>query len=125
MATTSFAVRLEVPWNEPIGLAEPTDRQWSDGIVVVMTVTMSGNATHKEGEMYLMDVPQAERLITAGYARRETEREITIAKSMGHRRGPNLTGHPAVEGDAKPKAKAKSKPKAKAKSKPKAKADGG
>ena len=114
---TSFAVRLEVPWKEPIGLAEPTDRQWSDGIVVVMTTTMNGNATHKEGEMYLMDVPAAERLIKAGYARRETEREIDIAKAMGHRRGPNLTGHPAVE--EKPKAKSKKK------SKPKAENDGG
>lgn len=110
----SFAVRLEIPWKDPIGLAEPTDRQWSDGIVVVMLTTMCGNATHKEGEIYLMDAAAAERLITAGYARRETEREMDIAKAVGHRRGPNLSGHPAVEGDAKSKAKAKSKPKAKA-----------
>lgn len=108
-----FAVRLELPWADPIGLAEPTDRQWSDGIVVVMLVDMCGNATHKTGEMYLMDAEQANRLIAENYARRETEAEMTCAKAMGHRRGPNLTGHPAVDGEAKPKAKKKSKAKAK------------
>lgn len=109
MSSEAFAVRLELPWAEPIGLADPTDRQWADGIVVVMLTTMSGNATHKKGELYLMDVPAAERLIEAGYARRETEREMDVAKAMGHRRGPNLTGHPAVEGKGKGKAKAKGK----------------
>ena len=114
--SASFAVRLEIPWKEPIGLAEPTDRQWADGIVVMMLTNMDGNASRKEGELYLMDVPAAEMLLAAGYARRETEREETIAKTMGHRRGSNLTGHPAVEGDeSKAKAKGKSKAKANAK----------
>ena len=111
-----FAVRLELPWAEPIGLAPPTDKQLADGIVVVMLVDMCGNATHRTGEMYLMDAPQALRLIEAGYARRETEQEIACAKAVGHRRGPNLTGHPAVDGEKpapKKKAKAKSKSKAK------------
>ena len=106
----AFAVRLELPWADPVGLAEPTARQWADGIVVMMLTTMAGNATHRKGELYLMDVPAAERLIEAGYARRETEREENIAKAMGHQRGPGLTGHPAVEkGDAKSKGKGKSK----------------
>ena len=110
----AFAVRLEIPWAEPIGLAEPTARQWADGIVVVMTETMAGNATHRKGELYLMDVPAAERLLEAGYARRETEREETAAKAMGHQRGPNLKGHPAVEdGEAKSKSKGKAKSKGK------------
>lgn len=112
MSTTQFAVRLELPWEEPIGLAEPTDRQWADGIVVRMLTTMSGNAHHKKGELYLMDVPQAERLIEALYARRETEREMQMAKAAGHRRGVNLKGHPAVEGDAEAKPKKKKKGKA-------------
>ena len=98
-----FAVRLELPWAEPIGLAEPTDRQWSDGIVVVMLVDMCGNATHKTGEMYLMDIPQAERLLAAGYARRETEREITMAQAAGHRRN-NKSKSKATKSKAKAKA---------------------
>lgn len=109
-----FAVRLELPWAEPIGLAPPTDKQWSEGIVVVMLVDMCGNATHRTNEMYLMDAEQAKRLIATNYARHETEAELTCAKAMGHKRGVNLTGHPAVEGKAKAK---KSKSKAKAKDK--------
>ena len=105
----TFAVRLELPWAEPIGLAEPTDKQHADGIVVVMLQTMCGNATRKKGELYLMDVPQATRLLEAGYARRETEREERIARAEGHKRGPGLKGHPAVEGKAKAKGKGKSK----------------
>ena len=96
----SFAVRLELPWEDPIGLAEPTNAQWNEGIVVRMLTTMCGNAHHKKGELYLMDVPQAERLIEATYARRETEREMDMAKAAGHKRGPTLTGHPAVDGEA-------------------------
>lgn len=108
-----FAVRLELPWAEPIGLAPPTKAQWASGLVVIMKVDMCGNATHRTGEMYLMDAPQATRLLEAGYARRETEQEIACAKAVGHQRGPKLTGHPAVDGEAKakPKKKAKSKPK--------------
>ena len=118
----SFAVRLEIPWKEPIGLAEPTETQWARGTVVMMLTNMDGNVSRKEGELYLMDGTAAELLIRAGYARCETEREITIAKAMGHRRGPNLTGHPAVE--EKPAAE-KPKAKSKKKSKPKAENDGG
>ena len=108
----AFAIRLELPWEEPIGLAEPSNKQWNNGIVVRMLTTMCGNAHHKKGELYLMDVPAAERLIEAGYARRETEREINMAKAAGHKRGPNLTGHPAVEGDAEAKPEKKKKGKA-------------
>ena len=107
MASGQFAVRLEIAWQEPVGLPEPTAKQQADGIVVVMLVTMNGIATHRKGEHYLMDVPQATRLIEAGYARRESEREERIARAEGHKRGPGLKGSPAVEGKAKGKGKSK------------------
>lgn len=111
MSSEQFAVRLEHPASEePLGLPEPTEDQWSLGMVVVMLETMCGNATHKKNEIYLMDVPAGERLIAAGYARRETQREIDIAKFVGHRRSTNLASKPQSEQAEKP---AKKKKKAK------------
>ena len=108
MANESFAVRLETPWEEPLGLAEPTDEQWSSGVVVRMLDCLSGPERNLQvREFYLVNPDEAERLVEAGYARYETERETRIAKAEGHRRTRPGVKAPA----AKSKGKAKDAPK--------------
>ena len=101
---TEFIVRLETPWKEPQGFAEPTARQFADGVVICFTASMSGGEhSIRRGDYYLVDPKQADRYISAGYARFETEREERIAKAEGYKR-PNRS----VKSKA-PKAKAKAK----------------
>ena len=110
MAIDSFAVRLEVPWKEPLGLDEPTAEQWSGGVVVVMTTCMSGGTQgFQTNEVYLMDPDAADRLIDAGFARYETEREERIAKSEGHKRPSKGVKRPDTP-NKKSKGKAKDAP---------------
>lgn len=104
MANQEFAVRLETPWKEPEGFAEPTAEQWSGGVVVMMTASLSGaEQSLNVREYFLMDPTQVERLIGFGYVRYATEREIKCAHAVGDK-------WPKHNGVKAPKAaKAKSK----------------
>ena len=107
MASQEFAVRLEVPWKEPIGLKEPTAEQWSSGVVVVMKQSIFGpEQSLRKNEHFLMDAEHGNRLVERGTARYETEREERIAKAEGHRR-PNRGVKAPAPAKAKGKAKAK------------------
>ena len=102
MANESYAVRLELPWKEPLGLKEPTDAQWAGGVVVVMRQTISGlKHSMKRGEHFLMDAASGNRLVERGTCRFETEREERIAKAEGHKRPTKGVKRPAKASKAK------------------------
>ena len=91
---TTFAVRLDHPWEEPSDppLAAPTSEQLGAGVVVVIKVGMVGRQKLIKGERYLMSRDTAQNFLADGFVRLETEREERIAKAEGHARPSRMDG---------------------------------
>ena len=92
MATPRYCVKIDAPWQEPSGIAEPTAEQWSGGAVVCMLVNITGtDQTLFVREYVLMDAITAEDAVRALEARHATEREIKCAHAVGAK-WPKQTG---------------------------------
>ena len=87
MATEYFAVKLETPWQAPLGLEAPTPEQMSSGVVICMMTNLSGTTQSMLlREFFLVDAATAADMVANGSARYETERERTCALAVGYER---------------------------------------